>query len=185
MRYREDGPATAGSYWNRLRRLMHDNSGVTVIEFAMVAGPFFALLIAAVQTTLIFFASQVLESGVADAARLIRTGQAQNQEMNASMFKQAVCDNIYGLLDCENGLMIDVRTIDSFGSADVGRPINRITREVEDDFRFAPGAGGDIVVVRAFYEWPLIFPTLGVSPANLASGNFLLSSAAAFRNEPF
>lgn len=153
------------------------------VEFALVAAPFLALLIAILQTAMIFLASQVLETGVHDAARLIRTGQAQEQEFDAQQFKEAVCSEVFGLFDCMAGLKIDVRTSQSFAGTNTGKPIE--DGELKDDFVFQPGVGGDIVVVRAFYEWPTVLPTLGASAANLKNGNYLLSAAATFRNEPF
>lgn len=167
----------------RILRFSRDKNGATVVEFALIAAPFFALLFAILQTGLIFFSSQVLDSGLHDAARMIRTGQAQEQRMDAAQFKQAVCNEIFGLFDCENGLMIDVRTYADFSSADVGKAI--VDEEIDDDFMFQPGTGGDIVVVRAFYEWPVVLPTLGTSAANLSNGNYLLSAVSTFRNEPF
>jgi Flp pilus assembly protein TadG len=166
------------------RHFAGDRSGATVVEFALVALPFFALLIAILQTAMIFFASQVLETGVAKAARLVRTGQAQEQKLTLTQFKQAVCSDIFGLLDCANGLKVDVRKYSSFSGADLSSPIDS-SGKLEDDFLYQPGAGGDIVVVRAFYEWPNIIPLLGVGLNDLANGNYLLAAAAVFRNEPF
>ena len=52
--------------------------GAAALEFALVAAPFIALLLAGLQTALAFFAGQVLESAVADSSREILTGSAQN-----------------------------------------------------------------------------------------------------------
>ena len=166
-----------------LSRLARDRAGATAVEFALVAAPFFALLVACLQTALIFYASQVLETGVSDAARLIKTGQAQSGGLGADSFKQAVCDEIFGLFDCMAGLKVDVRTVSDFTSAQMDKPV--VDGELKDDFTFDPGVGGDIVLVRAFYEWPIVIPMLGVSIADLSNGNYLLSAATTFRNEPF
>lgn len=167
----------------RAYRFSRDRSGSTIVEFALIALPFLALIFAILQTALIFFSSQVLDSGLQDAARLIRTGQAQQQQFSANQFKQAVCDEILGLLNCEDGLIIDVRTWDNFRDADVGVPITN--GEIDNNFIFDPGGRGDIVVVRAFYEWPIVLPTMNADVAILKNGKFLISSAATFRNEPF
>ena len=42
------------------------------------------------ETAIIFFAGQALETAVADSSRLIMTGQAQNASYTASSFKTAV-----------------------------------------------------------------------------------------------
>ncbi len=59
-----------------LRRFGRDRRGATAIEFALIALPFFALMMAILETFLTFFASQTIETAVNRGARLIRTGQA-------------------------------------------------------------------------------------------------------------
>ncbi len=58
-------------------RFRRDEKGVTAVEFGLLSLPFFAIIGAILETSLIFMASQILDSAVNDSARLIRTGQAQ------------------------------------------------------------------------------------------------------------
>ncbi len=158
-------------------------SGATAVEFAMVALPFFMLLLAIIEIGLLFFATQVLETGVESAARLIRTGQAQG--FSEAQFKTEVCNRISSMFDC-NKLYIDVRPYAQFAGVDLSKPIDPDTQNLETaGFTFNSGIGGDIVVVRAFYEWPMVASFLGDNLGDLANGNRLLASTAAFRNEPF
>lgn len=167
-----------------LRRFVRKDDGATAVEFALVALPFFALLFAILETAVVFFASQILETGVYNASRLIRTGQAQNAGFDETQFRDSICANIYGVIDCQNDLKLDVRTFDNFDAADLSMPI-------DDDGNltftpsFDPGQRNDIVVVRAFVEWPTIVPGFGNDLSNMANGNRLLAATAAFRNEPF
>ncbi|MGE0230354.1 MAG: TadE/TadG family type IV pilus assembly protein [Flavobacteriaceae bacterium] len=166
---------------NRLR-FGRDPKGAAAVEFALVAMPFFALLFAVLQTALIFFAGQVLESSVAEAARMIRTGQAQAQGFDQARFKQEVCNNIFGLISCGDSLNLDVRTYPSFDQVKVTKYEDG---KFVEDYQYQPGVGGDIVVVRAFFEWPIVMPLMGVSQGDMANGNLMLASAIVFRNEPF
>ncbi len=50
---------------------------------------------------------------------------------------------------------------------------------------YQTGHGGDIVVVRAYYEWPTFVTGLGNNLADMPNGSHLLVATAAFRNEPF
>ena len=50
---------------------------------------------------------------------------------------------------------------------------------------YSPGGPGDIVVVRLFYQWPLIVTGLGYNISNLSGSKRLLTATAAFRNEPY
>ena len=93
-----------------MRRLARKEDGAAAIEFGMVAAPFLLLVFAIMETAIVFFAGQTLETAVADSSRLIMTGQAQTQGFNQSAFKNAVCAKIYGLFDCANGVHIDVKT---------------------------------------------------------------------------
>src|SRR2546429_9907958 len=92
------------------RRFVRQESGVAAVEFSMVAVPFLALIFAILETSIIFFAGQALETAVADSGRLIMTGQAQSQGFDQNAFKNAVCAKIYGLFDCANGIFLEVKS---------------------------------------------------------------------------
>jgi Flp pilus assembly protein TadG len=169
----------------RLRLFRRDQRGATAIEFAFVALPFFALLFAIIETALVFFAEQALESAVSNSARLIRTGQAQSSKMSASAFKANVCDQISALFKCTEKLVVDVQTFDSFADITMTPPVDK-NGNLDLSYKYETGHGGDIVVVRAYYEWPLTVQLLGLDLSNTAKANsHLLAAAAAFRNEPF
>jgi Flp pilus assembly protein TadG len=167
------------------RRFVREKDGVVAVEFAIVAAPFLALMFATMETALVFFASQVLETAVADSARLIMTGQAQSQSFTQAQFKQAVCAKILGLFDCVNGLQIDVKTYSGFSSISNSKPLD-VNGNLQTNFGYAPGGAGDIVVVRLMYQWPIYVSLLGLnSLADMSGNKRLIIATAAFRNEPF
>lgn len=170
----------------RLRLFWRRREGVTAVEFAIVAVPFFGLLLGIIEVGLLFFAGQVLESSVSSAARLIRTGQAQTQGMSVTDLRTRICDEVSLLASCGSKLKIDVRTYQDFRATgeNLGAPIDDDGNLIEN-FAYQPGVGGDIVLVRAYYEWPTFFPNFGIGPGELADGSRLLVSTVAFRNEPF
>src|ERR1700743_2505419 len=86
-----------------LRFLRHED-GSSAVEFGLILLPFIALTFAIMETALVFFADQTLETAVADSARLIMTGQAQTGNFQLSDFKNAVCSRIYGLFTCSDGI---------------------------------------------------------------------------------
>ncbi|MEA3027253.1 MAG: hypothetical protein QOF91_2538, partial [Alphaproteobacteria bacterium] len=57
------------------RRFIRQQDGATTVEFALVAAPFLAMVFAIMETAVVFFAGQTLETAGADSARLIMTGQ--------------------------------------------------------------------------------------------------------------
>ena len=142
---------------------------------------FIALLFAIIETALVFFASQVLETAVQDSARLIQTGQAQNGSYTAAQF---VCTRITTMFDCAGGIYVDVQSYPSFGSVNVANPIDA-SKTFTNPNNYNPGGPGDIVVVRLFYQWPIIVTKFGYDISNLSGSKRLLTATAAFQNEPF
>ena len=165
------------------RRFIRRQDGSAAIQFGLVAAPFLALTFAIIETALIFFAGQALETAAADASRLVMTGQAQSQGFDAAKFKQAVCSKIYGLFDCANGVYVDVKSYSNFASVDTSAPVTSGTLNTTTSY--SPGGPGDIVVVRLLYQYPVYVNLLGFNLANLNGGKRLLMSTAAFRNEPY
>lgn len=165
-------------------RLGRDRSGATAVEFSIVALPFFALMFAILETALTFLAGQTMDTMVTQTARMIRTGQAQQQGFTAATFKAAVCDKASVFLNCASGLKLDVQQYATFDSINMGIP-----RDADGNLQvvenYVPGHGGEIVVVRAYYEWPIIVPKIGTQLDSEPNGKHLLVSTVAFRNEPF
>jgi Flp pilus assembly protein TadG len=168
-----------------VRRLIRRQDGAAAIEFGLVAAPFLALVFAIMETALVFFAGQTLETAAADSARLIMTGQAQLQGFDQAKFKQEVCARIYGLFSCNTGLYVDVKKYDSFASIDTSKPIDANGNLKTGDFGYQPGGPGDIVVVRLMYQWPVYVSLLGLNLSDMSAGKRLLVSTLAFRNEPY
>ena len=166
-----------------LRRFSRRDDGAAAVEFGMVAAPFLALMFAIMETALVFFASQTLETAVADSARLIMTGQAQSQSFDATAFKNSVCSKIGGLFNCQGGLYVDVKKYSSFGAVDNSPPT--IKPDGTIDTSYNAGGPGDIVVVRLMYQWPVYASLLGFDLSNIGNNKRLLIATAAFRNEPY
>jgi len=167
-----------------MRRFIRQQEGSAAVEFGMVAAPFLALIFAIMETAIVFFAGQTLETAVADSGRLIMTGQAQTQGFDGGAFKNAVCARIFGLFDCQAGVYIDVKTFTSFAAVSMPSPVDA-NGNFQNNFGYAPGGPGDIVVVRLFYQWPVYVSLLGFNLQNMSGGKRLLIATAAFRNEPY
>ena len=177
-------PSHIRSCSNLLRRFRRNRGGSAVVEFALVAPMFFALLFAIIETALMFFASQVLETVTQDSARVIMTGQAQLASFSQAQFKNLVCSKVAALFDCVNGIYIDVQNYSQFSSINIANPIDASKNFVPPN-NYLPGGPGDIVVVRVFYQWPIFVTALGYDISNLSGSKRLLSATAAFQNEPY
>jgi Flp pilus assembly protein TadG len=165
------------------RSFRHNSDGVAAVEFALIAAPFFALLFAILETALVFLAQQALQTATTETARLIMTGQAQTQNMTASQFQQQLCTDATSLFSC-SGLYVNVQTFTSFSSMTQMDPLQN-GNFVSSNMNFTPGGPGDIVLVQAFYQWPVWLAPLGFNLANMSGNSRLLMATAVFRNEPY
>ena len=166
-------------------RLLRGRSGAAAVEFALVAGPTIALLLAILQIGIIYFAEETLETAVEETARLVLTGQAQSQGLTQSQFSQALCTNSPGLFSCA-GFMVNLQPATSFATANTGAPTltYNASGNVTNVWNYNPGNPGDVMVMQVMYQWPVFLGPLGFNLANLPNGTRLLMSTAVFRNEP-
>ena len=174
-----------------LRRFGRNRRGSTIVEFALIAPIFIALLFAIIETSLMFFAGQALQTINENAARLIRTGQAQTTYSSVGAYlTQVICTPTPVLLTCgpsngsANGISVDVKSYSSFQNVSIG------TQIVSGNFdtstlSYSLGGSCDVVVARLFYKWPLFVTGLGYDIANLNGNQRLLVATAVFRNEPY
>lgn len=169
-------------------RFWRDDSGVTAIEFGLLGLPFFAIIGAILETSLVFMASQVLDSAVGDATRQIRTGQALQAGFNVTLFKKQVCSELFGLFGDCSGLYTSVTTINDFSSFNYTPPVDYSCKSGcnwTQTEQYSPGLGNSTVFVQVYYKWPIILSIGGFDLADLGDRTRLLAAVRVFRNEPF
>ena len=178
---------------NRRRKFARDQRGATAVEFGLLALPFFMIIGAILETSVVFLSGQVLDSAVQDVSRLIRTGQIRELGINsASAFKARVCERLYGLFsDCDD-LHVEVNVVTNFASATVSPPVDAAACAVDKDKcdwsrpeTFSPGQGSSIVVVQVYYKWPVVVGLGGYNIGNLGDGTRLMGGTTILRNEPY
>lgn len=196
-------PATGGRRLRRLFRrygfrIRRDENGVVAVELALIALPFLALLFAIIESALILWSTQVLETAVADAARQVYTGQFQQNNpanMNsttvlAERFRRLVCSRFawYPEDTCLSRMKVDVRRASSFpGGVDpVIQQDSNGNNIVDPGFgRYEEAGPGEVVIVRAAVEHPVFVSILDANKSNLSPTTRLLIATAAFRTEPY
>jgi Flp pilus assembly protein TadG len=168
---------------------------MTAVEFAVIAPIFFFLMFVIAETALIFIAEQVMDNAVFETARMIRTGQAQTgtwnpdpdapkAAMTEAQFKSAVCDKMSVFIDCD-GLYLDVKSYATFGAMEIAKPLEDDGETFKAAGAFQFGSANDIVVVRAYYQWPTNMIFGGLTLQNMPNGKRMIGSFAAFCNEPY
>ena len=181
------------SFGARFRRA---KSGSTAIEFAMVIGPFLALLFAIIETSLVYFCEFTVDAAVQKAARSIRTGAYQTGHYNATDFRKVVCQDLPAFIPCDQNVMVDVRAFDTFAQAadNMPNPLNADGSINSNFSQFNMGGPSQVVIVSIFYDWKLIahFPGLGqftgkvgLGMGNMPDGSRMIAATTAFQTEAY
>lgn len=162
----------------------HDG-GFTAVEFAMVAPWFLMLLFGIIAVGLYFFTTFSLENAVDQAARLIRTGQAQESGMTREQFKQKVCENAPQYVDCAGKMRVNV--VSSGDPATLAPPscIDSGALMPEASTAYNAGAAGTYVIVTVCYEWELAGKIPFLHLGDMGNGSAMIQAATTFKSEPY
>ncbi len=165
------------------------DGGVAAVEFAMVAGPFFMLFLSMFEAGLMLFSEYALQSGVQEAGRLVRTGQAQNAGLSAADFREAICNKTVIIRDCEGRISVHVTSTPlNFTALQISMPnALSIGPAVVGDgptITYTPGNPMWVTVVVATYDWKFTIPFMQAF-TNINSTTRRLVTYTVFRNEPY
>ncbi|MDZ7626952.1 MAG: TadE/TadG family type IV pilus assembly protein [Parvularculaceae bacterium] len=170
------------------RGFLRDRRGASAVEFALVAPVFLALTFSILEAGYFFFVEAAVEAANAKAARLIRTGQAQQTALSREAFFDEICDVVDVFGDCATQLTVDVTRYASFSAlaADLAAPVCRDADPDDvDDLPYDAGAARDIVRVRVCYLHKSFNPGLGLNLQKTNAGALRMISTSIFRNEPY
>ena len=170
-------------------RFIRDERGASAVELALIGVPLIGVLVAALQTAIIFFYDQAIQTVANNAARQIMTGAVQSQGLakgtGTSGFHGVVCTAASGIFPCD-GLMVDVQSATSFGTLNTA-PITPTydSNGAVNNMNYSPGMQSAAVIVRVMYDWPVFGGPLGLGLANQANGTRLMVGTAVFKTEPY
>ncbi|WP_417621633.1 TadE/TadG family type IV pilus assembly protein [Parasphingorhabdus sp.] len=182
--------------WTKSTRLREDQSGATLVEFALVAGPFLLLLLGIMDLGYRGYVDTVSKSVLHRVARDASTG-----EMTLAEIEQQVNDGLDALV--LDDAVISVSTQSYFDFTNVGKPeklttdnnnngevdpgdcfIDNNGNEVFDTDYGIAGTGGpdDIVSYQIDISSPRLFPLASMIGL---SDTMTISNSTAVRNQPF
>lgn len=197
-----------------LRAIGKDCRGAMAIEFALVGPAFIALLIAILNTMLIYLAQEGLETAAESATRLLLTGQAQtislangHTGMTADDFKNAICNGTTGtdasgattdipallppMLTCAN-LTVNVKTVNSYAVSNATTPTftydkNGVVTSTGTGYSASTGGTGrnKILVLQLIYLWPTTLGPLGFDLSNQPNHNRMLVATSVMTTEDY
>lgn len=160
------------------------NSGAAAIEFAIVGSAFMLMMLASFEFGYMLFVQSVLDNAARDAARLVRTGQAQNSGNAQNSFQTLLCNDVGYLIGC-GSIVYQAQVFNDWTSAQTA--INTPpTRDVNGNFvsaGFSAGTPSQILVVTVTYNYPFFTPLVGHFFGS--SNSAFLMSTVVFQNEPY
>ena len=166
-----------------IRRFRKDDDGATAVEFAMIAGPFFLLIFAIIESSIYFLAGQYLESSIDEVGRMVRTGQLDSNTTEAA-FKQEICDASALMFDC-GSLKIDLSIAATFDTLDDPPTPDPDGNYDSSAFSFTPPGASQIAMITVMYEWPILTNYAAPLMTNTSGKWALLTATAVFRTEPY
>ena len=162
-----------------------DASGAAAVEFAIVGSAFMLMLLASFEFGYMLFVQSVLDNAARDAARLVRTGQAQESGNAQSTFQTLLCNDVGSLIGCGN-IIYQAQVFNNWTAAQtaVNTPPTRNANGQMVSQGFSAGTQNQIVVVTVTYNYPFFTPWVGGLLGG-SSNSALLMSTVVFQNEPY
>jgi Flp pilus assembly protein TadG len=175
--------AACASLRRRCVRLAAETSGAAALEFALVALPFLLLVLLTLQTLIIFWFTQALQTATNQAARLVLTGQITAYP-TAADFKGAVCAELPPMFNC-NLVYVDLQSALTFTNLNTAPPVPTYDRSGNrtDPPHYSVGQPGDVGILRVSYNWPVLGGVFGF--ADQPNGTRLITGTAVFQDEPY
>jgi Flp pilus assembly protein TadG len=169
-------------------RFVRCRRGSSAVEFALVAPIFLGLSFSILEAGYFFFVESAVDGANVKAARLIRTGQAQNNAISRDAFFNEICKVVDIFGDCNTQLTVDVARFNSFAqlAADASAPTCRDADQTAiDAIPFDVGGAREIIRVRICYMHKSFNPGLGLNLQKANNGALKMISTSIFRNEPY
>ena len=107
--------------------------------------------------------------------------------MNETAFKTDLCNRIKVMFNCQGNLAnltVDVKVFAPGTAITITDPIVSGSLAGPFTYQLPPAGSPNTVVIRAFYQWPLLVTGFGFNLANLNGSKRLLAATAAFHVEP-
>jgi Flp pilus assembly protein TadG len=163
---------------------MRSRSGAAVIEFAIAAPVFVALLLGIMEVGFDLLVQGSLDSAIKQAARSVQTGAktGYSGETSSAFAIDAVCPFLGGWLSCAQ-VVVGIAAVPT-GSTYYNNPAT-LTLDTAAAGAICTGAGGQTMLIQAWYLGPTIVGGLIPSFTTRYNGSVyhITSVAAGFVNE--
>ncbi|KQT85765.1 TadE/TadG family type IV pilus assembly protein [Aurantimonas sp. Leaf443] len=165
------------------RNFFRNKRGSVAVEFSILAPPFFLLTFAVLETAAVFIGELALENAVMRVGRTVRTGEVAQEQASNETIRNRLCSLVPLPIDCSK-LSIDLRSYSSFSEIPSTIPMKDASLDA-DNMKYERGSPGQIMALRAFYEWPIHTDIMRIYLSNVPSGQHMLVAVDVFKTEPF
>ncbi len=167
-----------------IHRWVRKKEGTTAVEFSLLFIPFVFLTLGIIELSIMYSAASLLEGATSSAARLIRTGQLQQNEAvdPEAQFRTALCDYATVLIKCDD-VIIEVQTMASFSDYDAMQPQFDVDGNLVSA-GFSAGGSSSRVLIRVFYRYNMMTPLIGPLLAGDDNAIFFMSTIV-LQTEPY
>lgn len=168
-------------------RWIREKKATTAVEFSLIGVPFIFLTVGIIELGMMQAAGSILENGLQDAARDIRTGEIQLAGGDTeAAFRESLCNSTSGIIDCDNIQLEAVVIVEgSFASSDNYAPnFDAVSGDLISR-GFDGGGSNETVLIRAVYNYPIITPMLSQFFAEAGKNTRMLMSTVVMQNEPY
>lgn len=187
------------------RRFARSEKGTTALEFGMLVLPLMMFVFGIINTGYYYFNMHLLDRGMEEAGRRVRTGEAQKGGITVGQFRNLVCNAANGrvgatndgygappaggLIDCSKMTILmqnasDWATLGSQSCLTAGNQ-SQSTGSSGDAIGGAVGSQERVVLVTACYTWELAKYLPFLALGNRPDGSVLYSASTAFRTEAY
>ena len=176
-----------------LRSLGAHARGSTALEFAILAVPFFILVLGTMEIGYDFFVQSALSNAVNVAARSVQVGTAQTSAKGAAevaWVTSAVCPALGGLLDCGQ-LYVSIKTTggEDYYTYIAANPPS-LTTMASTSNAIDTGCAAEMMILQAYYVSPtflgLLIPSWSQAwPSATGPRVHVTYASAGFVNEYF
>jgi Flp pilus assembly protein TadG len=166
--------------------MLRDLDGATLIEFAILAPIFIALLLGIFQVSIVLFTQQLMQTAVEESARMIAVGAPQKANKTQAAYRTDVCGKLPGFIKCAN-IIIDVRnasTLPALRASTVAPTVNS-AGVVTPGSRYEPGGPGTYNMVRLMYVWSVVAMPPTFNLADAGPGRKMMVATTIVRVEPY
>jgi Flp pilus assembly protein TadG len=173
----------------RLKRFRKADDGSVLIEFGFIAPVFFLLVFVLIETALMMFQEYAMQAGIQEAARMIRTGQAQNAGWTVGSFKTKACEFAKIIPNCSSKIKVYINSNTTFVTMKAAAPdfttVGTGADGSDQNTTFTCGEPQQVVTVIATYDHQFIMPVMQFFKNTSSTSYRRLSAGVMFRNEPF